>query len=341
MKTSSCIKALVTGANGFLGSWLCKTLSEQGFYVRAFVRKGSDVSDLQGIPCDFAYGDITQYESIIPALNEIDVVFHLAGIVAYRASDQAMMEKVNVDGTSLLVAACKAQKTPQKLEQKIPDLIFVSTVGTIGVGFSPSQILSETAPYNASCLGIGYFESKRRAEEIVLASADQMRVVIVNPSTMYGAGDAKKGSRSVQLKVAQAKLSFYTSGGVSVASVEDVAQGIVQAFREGKPGERYILAGENMTLKQVFHHIAEAAGVQPPRIFLPNFVIHAVAKYSEILEKSGKKSPLASQTARLSTLFHWFDSSKAQRELGYRISNPVAAIHRSVSWMKKKGLLDK
>src|SRR5690606_17288303 len=127
---------------------------------------------------------------------------------------------------------------------------------------------------------LGYFETKRKAEIIVRSAAEkkELDAVILNPSTIYGAGDAKKGSRRTQLKVAQGRLPFYTSGGVSIIAVKDVVDATYQAWQTGKSGERYILSGENITIKNLFTLIAGAANVKPPSIYLPDPVVFALGK---------------------------------------------------------------
>ncbi len=204
---------LVTGANGFLGSWVVKILLQQGHQVKSLVRQGSDLSELQGIKTDLVYGDVTDIVSLQSAFAGVDAVFHLAGVIAYKASSRAMMEKVNVQGTANVIEAC--------LQQKVPRLVHLSSVVAVGAGFSENEILNENSIYNISHLNMGYFETKRQAEELVIQACRerQLNAVILNPSTIYGAGDARKGSRGMQLKVAQGKLKFFPKGGVNFIPV--------------------------------------------------------------------------------------------------------------------------
>lgn len=328
-------KVLVTGANGFLGSWLVRRLLQEGHQVFSLVRKTSDLSELEGVNTEYRYGDVTDLHSLLAAFEGIDTVFHLAGLIAYKKTDREKMEKINVGGTKNVIEACRALR--------VRKLVHLSSVVAVGAGFNPSQVLNEESEYNIHHLNLGYFETKREAEELVVQACQKKLVdaVILNPSTIYGPGDARKGSRKTQLKVAQGTFKFYTSGGVNVVSVEDVVEGIVSAWKKGRTGERYILAGENLLIKDLFRIIAEKAGVEPPKKLLPASVIHVVGMVGDALGALGLPSFVSRENAWTSTLFHWFDSSKAQRELDFKPRPAEIAISQSVQWIKENGLLQK
>lgn len=328
-------KVLVTGANGFLGSWLCRNLIDQGSQVCALVRKNSDLSELRGLKIDYRTGDVTDLHSLLDASQGIDTVFHLAGLIAYKKSQRDAMERVNVGGTENVLEACRAQS--------IRKLVHLSSVVAVGAGFTPDQILNEESEFNVHHLNLGYFETKKKAEEKVQEACAKGRVdaVILNPSTIYGPGDAKKGSRNTQLKVAQGRFPYYTSGGVNVVAVEDAVAGILSAWRKGRTGERYILAGENLLIKDLFRIIALKSGQDAPDKEIPTFVLHALGISGDILSKMGIKSSISRENAWTSTLYHWFDSSKAQTELDFKPRSAETAISQSVQWMKENGLLDK
>lgn len=326
------MKVLVTGANGFLGSWLVRELIKRGVSVRALVRPSGDLAELKGLDFEKAFGDITDAESLFAACEEVDTVFHLAGLVAYRRGERDAMEKVNVQGTANVVEAVK--------KRHVRRLVHVSSVTAVGASFD-GRPLNEDSPYNIGHLDLGYFQTKKKAEDLVREAVrkGEIDAVILNPSTIYGPGDAKKGSRRTQVKVAQGKMPFYTRGGVNVVPVENVVDGILSAWKSGKSGERYILCGENITIKRLFEIIAEKAGVPAPRIGLPNFAVHALGKLGDLLEAGGKKGPLNSENAWTAVLFHWFDSRKAQRELGFNPGSAETAIENSVRWMKENRLI--
>lgn len=326
-------KVLVTGANGFLGSWVVRRLVDEGHEVYSLVRKSSDLSELHGVATRFVHGDVTDLHSLLQAFQEMDSVFHLAGLIAYKRSERAMMEKINVVGTQNVIEACRATG--------IRRLVHLSSVVAVGAGFSPEQILNEDSDYNMSHLDLGYFETKHKAEILVHEACQNGRLdaVILNPSTIYGPGDARKGSRKTQLKVAQGKFKFYTSGGVNVVAVEDAVDGIISAWKKGRTGERYILAGENLRIRSLFEIIAREAGHPAPHWLLPSAVLHGLGIAGDLMSAAGMNAPFSRENAWTATLFHWFDSSKAQRELDFKPRAAEIAISQSVKWMKDNGLL--
>ena len=326
------MKVLVTGANGFLGAWLTRRLLAEGHEVSALVRKSSDLSELQDSKPNFVYGDVTDPNSLRENFGNKDIIFHLAGVVAYREADRPLLDRVNVEGTRNVVKACA--------ELQVPQLLHLSSVVAIGASTTPTP-LTEKSEYNISHLNLGYFETKKQAEDIVLQAVreNKIRAICVNPSTIYGFGDAKKGSRRSQVKVARGKFLFYTGGGVNVVAVEDVIDGILLALKNGRNGERYILSSENMTIKILFERIAAAAGVKPPALYMPGPALHSIGWLGDQLQKFDINIGVSGIQAHTATLFHWFDSTKARAELGFNPRPAQQAIENSVKWMKDNGYL--
>ena len=325
------MKVLVTGANGFLGSWLTKRLLHEGHTVSALVRKNSDLSELFDVKPNYVYGDVTDSESLKTSFKNQEVVFHLAGLVAYNKKDRPQMDQVNVQGTANVIEACA--------EFKIPQLLYVSSVVAVGALSSnpeKSQALTEGFTYNLHPLNLGYFETKKMAEDLVMAAVFEKKIqaICVNPSTIYGSGDAKKGSRKTQVKVAQGKFPFYTSGGVNVVAVEDVIDGVLLALKSGKNGQRYILSSENMYIKELFEKISRFAGVKAPGLKLPDSVLHGLGMLGDTLNIVGIPVGLSRENAHTATLFHWFNCQKAKTELGFNPRPADYAIENSVRWMK-------
>jgi len=323
---------LVTGATGFVGTWLVRELVRRGEDVRVLHRPTSNLQDLSGLKFASRLGDVTDPESLRGACQGVDTVFHLAGVVGYSRAMREQMENVNVRGTKNITEAV------QQLDGA--RLVYMSSVVAVGASYD-RKVLNESSPYNLKNLDLGYFETKREAEEIVMTAARRGKIdaVILNPSTIYGALDAKKGSRKTQLKVAQGRFPFYTSGGVSVVSVHDVVSATLKAASDGRCGERYILSGENLTIHEVFKRIAKLAGVEPPKIYLPNFAVRAIGKVGDALEKAGKTGALNSENAWTAILYHWFDHSKATKELGFQPRPANEALAESVEWSRKNGYL--
>lgn len=322
---------LVTGATGFVGAWLVRRLVERGETVHVLHRRSSNLEDLQGLDFVSAVGDVTDAESVRRSCQDVDTVFHLAGLVGYSRAMRPLMEQVNVGGTRHVVEAL--QGTPKRL-------VYMSSVVAVGASFTPEP-LNENSPYSISHLNLGYFETKRKAEELVITACrtGELNATIVNPSTIYGPGDAKKGSRKTQIKVARGQFPFYTSGGVSIVSVHDVVEAVLTARTKGRVGERYILSGENLSIQELFERIAQLAGVKPPSIYLPKAVVHSIGWAGDLLERLGRKGPLNSENAWTSLLYHWFDHSKAKAELDFHPRPAQFALGESVHWMKEHGLL--
>jgi dihydroflavonol-4-reductase len=327
------MKVVVTGANGFLGSWLLKKLHRENVETYALVRKGSDLSELGNYEGAFVQGDVTQRDTLEEAFHNAHTVFHLAGVVAYKPKDRPLMERVNVEGTRNVIDAC--------LKKKVSKLVHVSSVVAIGAGFSSDQILNEDSVFNVGHLHLGYFDTKKKAEDLVWTAAEQnqLNMVILNPSTIYGPGDARKGSRKTQIKVAQGKFKIYPPGGVNVVAVEDVVEGIVRAWQSQIRSRRFILASENLLIKDVFGVIARRAGVPEPRYPLPRWFLRGAGRAGDLLNNLGIESSLSSETAWTSTLYHWFDSARARRELGLDFQKSEKSIQASVDWMSAQGLL--
>lgn len=324
-------RVLVTGANGFLGKWLVRALVQQGHQVTALLRRPEEDLEFKTLGVTLAKGDVTDLQSLQRAFQGIDAVFHLAGVVAYRRSDRKLMEQVNVQGTANVIAAC--------LENKVDRLVHISSVSAIGASLSPTNILNENSEFNLSKFDFGYFETKRAAELLVLAAIKNrgLNAVILNPSTIYGAGDMEKGSRSTQRKVALGKFPFYTSGGVSIVAVDDVVSGILAAWQKGPKGERYILSGENILIKDLFARIARAAKVPPPGYLMPNWILILLGQMGDLLSAIGVHTSLSSEAARVATLYHWYDNSKARRDLEFNPKPAQSAIEESVNWFTKTG----
>lgn len=324
-------KILITGASGFLGQWLTRQLVQNGEQVRILVRHLPE--ELKSLPIEIVYGDITKLEELTSACQGIAFVYHLAGVVGYSKAMRPLMDRVNVEGVKNLITAAR--------EAGVERIVHVSSVTAVGASFDGQMPLNEETPFNLKHLNLGYFETKHEGETLIRNAVfdGQIDAVIVNPSTIYGAGDAEKGSRNVQLKVARGEFPFYTSGGVSVVHVEDVVNAMIKAMAKGHSGERYILCGENITIRELFEMISEEAGVRAPRIYLPNAIVRLIGRYGDLMEKLGRKGPLNSENAWSSILFHWFDHAKATRELGFQPRPARAAIHDSVEWMKLQKLI--
>lgn len=326
-------KALVTGATGFLGRHLVQYLCKKDYDVQILARGSSDLTPFKDLPIKVFKGDVTNTLDLLQATEDKDIVFHLAGLIAYKKSDRKLMEKINVQGTRNVVDAC--------ITNNVKKLLHLSSVVTIGASFNKTP-MTEEDKYNLGAYDLGYFETKKKAEEIILDAYQehQLPCYMINPSTIYGEGDATKGSRKTQIKVAKGQFKFYPPGGVNVVYVNDVIESIFKVLERGKPARRYIICGDNLTIKELFEIIAEEAGVAKPNIPIPRLFLKSLGLLGDCMKAFGKETSLSSETAVTSSLYHWFDCTRAKKELGFQPTPSRVAIAESISWMKRNGLLD-
>jgi dihydroflavonol-4-reductase len=258
----------------------------------------------------------------------IEGVFHLAAVMTTRLQDSHLLHEVNVRGTGNVVRLCE--------EKKVARLVHVSSSVTIG-GSDRPEVLNEDSVDPLRQEKLDNYESKRKGEELVLAAARDGKVsaVVVNPGLMFGAGDGKKPIRRAYVQVARGQLPFFTPGGINVVAVEDVVEGMIAAFEKGRSGERYLLTGENLTLKQVFEMIAREAGVKAPQKEISRRVLTAAAGFARVF---GLQGDFNAQNLRMAQLYHWYDHSKATRELGFHPRPASEAIRNSVQWILKNDI---
>lgn len=322
-------KVFVTGGTGFLGSHLLEHLIKAGADVTALYRSKSNFVEEQ-TEVTWIKGDLfTEGWD----LKGFDIIYHLAGVVGYSPKERALMEKVNVQGTLSMLEKFKKEAPKAKF-------IHLSSVVAVGAGQNKKQILDETSQYNVKEYNFGYFETKKAAEEAVFKAAESgCFCLCLNPSTIYGARDFEKGSRSFQLKMARGNLNFYTEGGVSVVHVDDVCGALLKAPFVGRSGERYILSGDNITIKELLDEIAKEVGVKKAKFKLPTLLLLFLGYGGDFLNKIGIKTGLSLEKLKVATLYHWFDHSKAKKELGFSARPYEEALRDSLAWAKKEGIL--
>ena len=305
------MKALVTGGTGFLGSHLCARLASEGWDVAVLCRASSSAEALKNLPVDKIVGDLTVSEDVDKAVKGRDAVFHAAAHLSYWGKQMDIQQAVNVAGTRNVVEAC--------LRNDIGKLVHVSSVAAIGIPDDRDKPATEDFRFNLANLPLNYHNSKKQAEDIVLNAAGRgLNVAIVNPASIWGPhGDVYRGSEIVR-KVRRSRLVPYFTGGICVVHVDDVVDGILRTFKSGRNGERYILGSENATLKDIARRAAEKQSLKVHLVPVPPAVTFASALAFESLSLVTKKRPQITFTAHLcARRFHFYDSSKAKRELGY------------------------
>ena len=306
----------LTGASGFVGRHLAPLLAER-FALRVLVRPGQELPHLAGLPLQRIEGRLDDVDALRRGVAGAEVVVHLAALVSFRREDRAAMFAANAKATGDLATVAR--------EGGVRRLLHVSTISAIAYRDTPEAV-DESAPFNFGPLRIGYCDSKFAAERRVL---DECRLgldaVIVNPPSMYGAGDRRKGDDSLLGAVLTGRVRWSPPGGINVANVQDVCSGMLAALDRGRSGERYILGGENLTGAQLLQRIAGIVGGNAPRRTASSRLLRAAVRAMRLKERwFGSRPPVTSDVLQLAQRFLWYSSQKAERELGWR-AGPVDA----------------
>ena len=329
------MKALLTGASGFIGSAVLRRLIEAGHEVRALVRPHSDRRNLKGLRCEIVRGDLADSASLAAAAAGCDALFHVAADYRLWVPDPESIYRTNVEGTRSIMRAA--------LRAGIPRVVYTSSVATLGLNRDGSSANEDTPSGLADMIG-HYKRSKFLAEEEVrrLAWEEGLPAVIVNPSAPVGPRDVRPTPTGrMILQAASGKMPAYVDTGLNVVHVDDVAAGHLLAFARGRVGERYILGGENMSLRQILEEVSRLSGRKPPRLRLPHDLVLPVAYLAEAIARlAGGREPLVTvDGVRLAKKFMYFASDKARRELGYGARPAREAIADAIAWFRAAGYL--
>jgi len=327
------MRALVTGATGFVGAAVARALLAEGWQVRCLVRGGSDRRNVAALAVEQVVGDLTDAASLERALTGCDAAFHVAADYRLWAPQPQELYRTNVEGTAhLLDAAARAG---------VRRVVYTSSVATVGLPGDGTAGAEETPVGLADMIG-HYKRSKFLAEERAReAAARGAPVVIVNPSTPIGPGDVKPTpTGQIVLDAARGRTPAYVDTGLNIVHVDDVAAGHLLAFHRGRVGERYILGGEDMTLREILTLIARIVGRAPPRIRLPHGAVLPVAYVSELYARlTGRPTRVTVEGVRMARKRMFFSSGKAARELGYRWRPPSDAFADALRWFREQGYL--
>jgi dihydroflavonol-4-reductase len=325
------VRALVTGASGFVGAAVARALLAAGWEVRTLVREGSDRSNLSTLAVEPAIGDLTDPGSLDRAAADCAALFHVAADYRLGAPDPSQLYRANVEGTRNILAAAR--------RAGVERVVYTSSVATVGIPADGTPG-DERTPVDLEAMIGHYKRSKFLAERAALEAArDGQRVIIVNPSTPIGPGDVKPTpTGQVVLDAAAGRMPAYVDTGLNVVHVDDVAAGHLLAYSRGRAGERYILGGEDMTLQQILGEIARIVGRKPPRIRLPYGLVLPMAYVAEGISKiSGRSGRLTLEGLRMSRKRMFFSSAKAVRDLGYSWRPPAEAFADAVRWFRERG----
>jgi dihydroflavonol-4-reductase len=323
--------SLVTGATGFLGGHVTRLLAERGERVRVLVRPASDVRQLERLPVERAMGDLRDAASLARAVAGVETVYHVAADYRLWAPDPHDIYEANVTGTQNLLQAAR--------RAGVARFVYTSTVATIAVPHGSSLPDERTATAVGQMIG-HYKRSKWLAEQEALRAARVgMPVIIVNPTTPVGPGDAKPTPTGrVLVDFLNGRMPAYVDTGLNFVPVEDAAAGHLLAAERGTLGERYILGGENLSLKQVLAILSGASGRPAPRIRLPHALALAAGYADAVWARLLHREPqIPLEGVRMARHSMFVDAGKARRELGFAPGPVAAALERAVRWYEANG----
>ena len=326
------MKAFVTGATGFLGAHVARVLAEQGADLRLLVRSTSDLRNIEGLKADRVTGDLRSAPSIEKAIAGCDTVFHVAADYRLWVRDPEQMYRSNVEGTRALLEAAR--------KNSVRRVVYTSSVATMGFT-SNGTVADEDSPVSLANMIGHYKRSKFMAEQIALeAGRSGQDVVVVNPSTPVGEMDIKPTpSGRIIVDFLKRKFPAYVDTGLNLVDATECARGHISALEKGRSGLRYVLGGENLTLKQILDKLAAITGLPSPRIKVPYVMALATGVVDEIVTGRirGREPRATIDAVRMGRKKMFVSSGKAERELGWRIVPVDAALRRAVTWFKANG----
>jgi len=328
------LKAFVTGATGFLGSHVARVLSDQGADLRLLVRPTSNLKNLKGLKGDTATGDLRDQASLEAAMSGCDAVFHVAADYRLWVRDPNEMYRSNVDGTRALLEAAR--------KNGVRRVVYTSSVATIGFR-RDGHPADEDSPVSLADMIGHYKRSKFMAEQVAMEagrSMGGMEVVIVNPTTPMGEQDVKPTPTGrIVVDFLKRKFPAYVETGLNLVDVRECARGHVAALERGRTGERYILGGEDLTLKQILDKLGQITGLPSPKLKLPYLFAFAAGVVDEaITGMILRREPRATvDTVRMGKKKMFASSAKAERELGWKIVPVDGALQRAVDWFRANG----
>jgi len=326
------MKVFLTGATGFVGHHVARALAAEGAQLRLLVRKSSNLANLEGIAGDTHVGDLSQPETLKPALAGCDAVVHVAADYRLWIPDPAAMYRANVDGTRELLRMAR--------EAQVPRVVYTSSVATMHFR-TDGIVINEDTPVSLADMVGHYKRSKFLAEQEAIAAAQAgQQVMILNPTSPIGTNDSKPTPTGrIILDFLNGKFPAYMDTGLNLVDVAEVAQAHVAALTKGQAGRRYILGGENLTLKQILDKMAAITGIPSPTVKIPFVVAATYAFFEEwITGRIRGKEPRATlEEVRIGRKKMFASSARAQQELGFRIAPVYPAMRSAIEWFRAHG----
>lgn len=326
---------LVTGATGFVGSAVTRALLARGCRVRCLARPGSDRRNLDGLTVEIAEGDLLKPETLPAAVAGCRGLFHVAADYRIWVPDEAAMLRANVDGTRAILRAAA--------DASVARAVYTSSVAVLGTEPKGGPADEDTPVTVDDMIGI-YKRSKFLAEQAAVQTVAEtgLDCVIVNPSTPIGPRDVKPTPTGrLVVEAAAGRMPAYVDTGLNVVHVDDVAAGHLLAYEKGIAGRRYVLGGDDLTLKQILDIVAVLAGVRPPLMRIPRAPLYPFAMLAELwCRMTGRGEPFATLDGlRMSRKKMFFSSARAEAELGYRHRPAEDALADAVAWFRESGYI--
>lgn len=325
-------KILITGGTGFLGTHIVRQFLDAG-EKNLRVMASSVPEWMTDAGVEAAVGSVTNREDVAAAVKNVSAVFHLAGKVSRDNQDAAAMNKIHVEGTRIL---CEAAK-----EAGVQTMVLASSSGTIAVS-EDEQIFDETFPQPVDVISRwAYYASKYYQERTAIDNfdGDGRKLVILNPSLLLGPDDERLSSTKPVVDFLARKIPYSPSGGLSFVDTRDAASAFVSALEKGNHQEKYLLGAANMTFPEFFGRLERLSGVAAPMLKVPKKLAMAGSSMIESVFKNwGKASPVASEEVEQAEYFWYFDSSKAEEELGFASRDPNETLNDTIRYLRENFL---
>lgn len=326
------MKVFVTGATGFVGSHVAQELSRRGADLRILIRSTSKLENLAGLHAETVIGDLLQVNALRSAVSGCDAVMHVAADYRLWVTDPEKMHATNVVGTRELLRIAR--------EQGVRRVVYTSSVATMGF-FSDGRLADEATPVSLANMIGHYKRSKYLAEqEAVTAARDGQQVIILNPTTPIGSGDIKPTPTGrIVVDFLNRKFPAYMDTGLNLVDVNEIARTHVHALEGGRSGERYILGGENLTLKQLLDKMSAITGLPSPTMRVPHSVAMAFAVWDQTVtgKLRGREPRATVEAVRMGKKKMFVSSAKAERELGFHVLPVYAALRSAIDWFRAHG----
>jgi dihydroflavonol-4-reductase len=324
--------AFVTGATGFVGSHVARALADQGTDVRLLVRASSDLRNIEDLKAERVVGDLRDPASIEKGMQGCDVVFHVAADYRLWVRDPNEMYRANVEGTRAILDAAR--------KNRVQRVVYTSSVATMGFTGN-GHPADENSPVSLANMIGPYKRSKFMAEQVAMDAARAgMDVVVVNPTTPVGERDIKPTPTGrIVVDFLKKKFPAYVDTGLNLVDVAECARGHIAALEKGKSGERYILGGENLTLKQILDKLAAITGLPSPKVKVPYVVALATGVVDEVVtgRMLGREPRATIDAVRMGRKKMFVTSAKAEKQLGWRSLSVDNALCRAVAWFRQNG----